>query len=406
MADEHCIYDVAVCGGGVVGLATALALAAAGRRVALIERQPPVRAYGSLGFDARSVALTPASVGFLRNVGAIDASELTAIDTMRVWEYDGAAALRFRAPVRGALAWVVENSALTVRLWRLAAERVALFAPADLTALSAQRQSVALLCQCGASQGGAAHKRIEARLVVAADGANSPVRTFVGGAMRRERPPWSGQQRAIVTVARLQEPHRNTAWQRFGRTGPVALLPFADAHTVAVIWSAAEAVVKDLEGLDDAAFRLAIDAEVEGAGGGIDAVDRRFCFPLQQSLARDFNPAPRVILAGDAARTLHPLAGQGVNVGLEDARAIAAAASEGDLGQSGRWRRYASARRRRSKQMLALMRWLLSAYCGADAGKPWRRLARNEGVRLIDSSPAIKAHLVREAMGFGPLAAS
>ena len=147
-------------------------------------------------------------------------------------------------------------------------------------------------------------------------------------------------------------------------------------------------------------------SEVEQVGGGIEAVAQRFTFPLRQSLARDFNPAPRVLLAGDAARTLHPLAGQGVNIGLEDARAIAAVARAGDLGEGTRWRRYASARRQRSKLMLALMRSLLNAYCGANASKPWRRLLRNTGVRFIDSSATIKAQLVREAMGLGPLAAS
>ena len=402
MADGDCIYDAAVCGGGIVGLSAALALAAAGRRVALIERQPPARMQGRLGFDARSVALTPASVAFLRTLGGIDERELAAIETMRVWEYDGAATLRFSA--RAPLAWVVENSALTMRLWQCAAERVTLFAPVELTALRIQPHSVVLTCQRGATR-----ELVEARLVVAADGGNSRVRSFTGATVRRETLPASGPQCAIATVARLRKPHRNTAWQRFGASGPVALLPFADAHTVAVIWSAAQAMIENLKTLNDDAFRLALDAEVEhvGTGGvGIEAVDRRFSFPLQQSLARDFNPTPRSVLVGDAARTLHPLAGQGVNIGLEDVRAIAAAASEGDLGQPGRWRDYARIRRQRSKLMLTLMRSLLAAYCGANAGKPWRRLMRNAGVRFIDASAAIKAQLVREAMGLGPLAAS
>ena len=403
MADADCIYDAAVCGGGIVGSAAALALAAAGRRVALIERRPPARSRGRLGFDARSVALTPASVAFLHTIGGIDEGELAVIETMRIWECDGAATLRFSAqgPSQGPLAWVVENSALAMRLWQCAAERVTLFAPADLTALSIQPRSVVLACQRGA-----ANEQIEARLVVAADGADSRVRSLVGAAVRRETLPPSGPQCAIATVARLREPHRNTAWQRFGATGPVALLPFADTHTVAVIWSAAQSVIDHLKTLDDDAFRVALDAEVEHVGTGIDAVDQRFSFPLRQSLARDFNPTPRSVLVGDAARTLHPLAGQGVNIGLEDVRTIAAAASEGDLGQPGRWRSYARARRRRSKLMLALMRSLLATYCGSNAGKPWRRLARNAGVRFIDSSAAIKAQLMREAMGLGPLAAS
>ena len=403
MVDEKRIYDAAVCGGGIVGLAAALALAAAGRRVALIERRLPARSRGRLGFDARSVALTPASVDFLRGVGGIDEDELAAIEAMHVWECDGAAALRFRAPSAPApLAWVVENSALVMRLWRCAAARIALFAPADLTSLRVEPGHVVL-----ALQRGTASESIEARLVVAADGANSRVRSCFAAAVRREPMPSAGAQCAIATVARLHEPHRNTAWQRFGATGPVAMLPFADAHTAAVIWSGAQALIEGLMALADDAFRRALEAEVEQVGGGVVAVDRRFAFPLRQSLARDFNPAPRCVLVGDAARTLHPLAGQGVNIGLEDVRAIAAGArGAGDLGQPGLWRGYARVRRQRSKLMLVLMRSLLSAYCGVNAAKPWRRLARNTGVRLIDSSAVLKAQLVREAMGLGPLAST
>ena len=403
MADEDCIYDAAVCGGGIVGLAAALALTAAGRRVALIERRLPVRSRARLGFDARSVALTPASVDFLRGLGGIDEDELAAIETMHVWECDGAAALRFRAPgALGPLAWVVENSALAMRLWRCAAARLTLFAPADVKALHVQPRSVVLACQRDA-----ASESVEARLVVAADGANSRVRACFADAVRREPLPSAGAQFAIATVARLRKPHCNTAWQRFGATGPVAMLPFADAHTVAVIWSGAKALIEGLMAMDDDAFGCALEAEVERVGGGVVAVDRRFAFPLRQSLARDFNPAPRCVLVGDAARTLHPLAGQGVNIGLEDVRAIAAAAEgTGDLGQPGRWRRYARVRRQRSKLMLVLMRSLLAAYCGVNADQPWRRLARNTGVRLIDSSAAVKAQLVREAMGLGPLASA
>ena len=159
-------------------------------------------------------------------------------------------------------------------------------------------------------------------------------------------------------------------------------------------------------GFSDAEFRAALEDETEAAAGAILAVDRRVAFAVQQGVAANLNPWPRVVLAGDAARTLHPLAGQGVNIGLEDARCIAAeAAADGDLGAAGRWRAYAARRRRRSKLMVALMRGLLEAYCGGRTNGPWLRWARNATIRGIDASAAVKGQLMREAMGLGALAA-
>ena len=399
--DEKRIYDVAVVGAGIVGLAAALALAGTGHRTVLIERQPPRRQRGALGFDIRSVALTSASLRFLQGLAGLDGVTPAPIETMRVWEHDGAARLRFEADET--LAWVVENSALVDSLWRTVAARLDTLVPATVTALSASDSAVTLAVQDGDS----AERGIAARLVVAADGAASPIRALAGVATRREPKSRLGEQRAIATVARTEMPHRNVAWQRFGKTGPVALLPLAEAHTVSVIWSGDAAQSERLLALDDAAFSTALGGETEHVLGRIEAVDQRYAFPAAQTLAVHLNPTPRILLAGDAARTIHPLAGQGVNVGLEDARAIAAVAAKegvGDLGRAGLWRDYARSRRRRSKMMMALMRALLAAYCGAGAQGPWRRLARNEALRRIDASKAAKAQLVREAMGLGAFA--
>ncbi len=403
MADAG-VFDAVVAGGGIVGISSALALADAGRRVALIERQPPRRSRGKLGFDARTVALSPASMQFLGGLADIDAVPFCPIDAMHVWERDGAARLNFSgAAQNGSLAWVAEHSAIALALWQAAQGRVELLAPATIGGLEQEAgcATVALARVAGSTVPDA----VRARLVVAADGGRSPLRDCAGVAIRTERPPWRGEQRAVASIARLREPHANRAWQRFGASGPAALLPLAEESTVAVIWSGSEMRSRRLEELDDEAFRAALEAETEAVGGGVETVDARFGFPLRQTLTAHLNPAPRLLIVGDAARTLHPLAGQGVNVGLEDVRALAALAASGDdLGAPGRWRTFADARRRRSKQMLVLMRALLDAYCGPRAGGAWLRLARNSVVRWIDASNGIKAQLVREAMGLGPLA--
>ena len=398
-------------GAGIVGLSTALVLSRKGYSVALVERRPPERVKGELGFDIRTVALTPASVSFLHELDGVEADGLSPIEAMRVWEFDGAASLHFRASnaasarsagLPEALAFVAENSALTTRLWTVAGEWLDVHAPSPVTDLVVHQDAVRLV-----------GPDITARLVVVADGTDSPVGTMAGVVRRIEGGPG---HHAIATVARATLAHDNTAYQRFGRSGPVALLPLnrrrddggtADAETesnVAVIWSTSEPEHERLKRLGDEAFMDALGRETEGMLGPIEAVDRRFGFPVRQSLAADFNPNARILVVGDAARTLHPLAGQGVNIGVEDARAIGATASGGDLGAPGTWRAFARERRLRSKLMVAAMRTLLAAYSGSWASNPWMRLARNTGIRWIDSSTAAKSQLIREAMGLGPLA--
>ena len=153
--------------------------------------------------------------------------------------------------------------------------------------------------------------------------------------------------------------------------------------------------------MDDDEFRRALDEETESVVG-IEAVDRRATFPLSHSLVEDCNPHQRVLALGDAARTLHPMAGQGVNLGLEDVRAMLAHLGEGDPGQAGAWRAFSAGRRRRSKMMIALQEALLAVY---GARGPLAGLIRNAGVRLVDRSETIKAQLIREAMGMGALSA-
>ncbi len=391
VATRKRIYDAAVVGAGIVGLAAAVGLAQAGHRVALVEQRPPVRRRGTLGFDLRSVALTASSANLLRGLGAIRDADLIPIEAMRVWEYDGNASLEFTDETP--LAQIAENSALTVRLWDVAANCMDIYAGSPVTGLAQSRDSIALR-----------GVNVAARLVIAADGADSVVRRFAGTALRFEPKHRGGPQRAIATVARGKRGHGNVAFQRFGRSGPIALLPLGVETDVAVIWSAGEAPSRRLQTLDDDAFRAALDTETESVLGGFVAVDRRIAFPVRQAWAAHINPEPRILVVGDAARTLHPLAGQGVNVGLEDVRDLLGAASGADLGAPGRWRDFARRRRTRSKLMIAAMRGLLTAYCGPHADRPWMRLARNAGVRFIDGSPAMKAQLVREAMGLGPLA--
>lgn len=380
-------YDAIVVGAGLVGATAALALGRAGRRVALVDRRRPAAARGRLGFDVRTVALTPACFEFL-GVDVPDAR----VRRMRVWEEEGTGYIEFDSAAVGcdALAHVVEVGATSAALWR------------EAEALDG------LDVHCGAVSGlseGAAAMRVSVedrtlfgRLVIAADGAESEVRRLAGAELLGR----GDFDAALATVVHTERAHGDTALQRFGRHGPLAFLPLPDAHCAAVIWSQDRAVTEGLRALDDAAFLAALAAASEGVLGPLEAVDRRYTFPLAQRLVRDFNPRPRLLLVGDAAHTVHPLAGQGVNLGVEDAaRLLDVAEGATDLGRPNLWRGFARRRRARAEAMVALMTALRSAY---GYGGPVGRWLRNVGVRGLDATPAAKRWLIREAMGDGLVA--
>ena len=382
-------YDAVVVGAGLVGATAALGLARAGRRVALVDRRRPVAMPGRLGFDVRTVALTPACLGHL----GVDVPG-APIRRMRVWEEDGTGVVDFDSRTAGcdALAHVVEVGATSAALWR-ACESLAGVAGVDVRCGSV----TGLSHGAGAMRVAIGDEALFARLVIAADGAESEVRRLAGVEILGR----GGFDAALATVVRTERVHGGTALQRFGRHGPLAFLPLRDAHCSAVIWSQDRAACERLRALDDESFATALHAASEGALGRFEAVDERYAFPLAQRLVRDCNPRPRLLLIGDAAHTVHPLAGQGVNLGIEDAaRVVEVSADATDLGGANLWRGFARRRRARAEAMVALMTALRSAY---GYGGPVGRWLRNFGVRGLDGAPAAKRWLIREAMGQGIL---
>lgn len=378
-------HDVAVVGAGIVGLAAALALSKRGLRVALLERAAPERIRTALGFDPRTVALAPPAVELLAQLGAWDEAAAAPIRRMRVWEAEGTAAMHFGDGE--ALAHVVENSALTERMWHAAAASVDIRCPVRVTGYEERGGEAALTSD---------DTSVAARLVLAADGAAGGVGELVGARIRRSRPT----QHAVVSIVRCEREHEGVALQRFDdHAAVVALLPLADPHHRALIWSLPARRQEAAMAWDDDAFCRALNDETETVAE-VNAVGPRFTFPLTQGLTNYINPSQRLLVLGDAARTLHPMAGQGVNLGLEDVRALLDRLPDGDMGAKGAWQRFAADRRARSKLMLGLHSALLAAY---GAKGPLVRAARNMGVRFLDRNEGIKAQLVREAMGIGAL---
>lgn len=339
--------DVAVVGGGVVGAACALVLAREGLEVMLVEGREPPR-WSPSQLDLRVYAFAPDNAALLDAAGVWDAvrdARAQPYRRMRVWDAAGGDELRFDADALGRtqLGWIVENALLVDRLWAaLPAAGVQVRCPARVEAMEQDADGVTLRLDDGT--------RIDARLAVAADGGDSTLRRLAG----LEVAAHDYAQRGVVAFVRTGEPHEDTAWQRFLPSGPLAFLPFADGLS-SIVWTLPDAEAERVLALDEATFGRALTQAMGGQRGEVALASPRAAFPLKRQLARDY-VAGRVIVAGDAAHVVHPLAGQGVNLGLRDVAALrdgirAATAKRADWDAPHRLERWA--RQRRSENATA-----------------------------------------------------
>ncbi len=386
--------DVVVVGAGLVGAAAALGIARGGRRVTLFEHSRPMTQRGRFGMDIRNVAISPASQKLLVELGVWDALQTAPFSGMQVWEEQGTQSIEFSAAdvARSELGWIVENGPTVDALWQ-ALERqdgVSLRLGESLEAVAGSAAGVTL--QTNAAE-------YSAQLLIGIDGARSKVRQLVGA--RIEVQPTG--HHALATLIETELPHAGVAFQRFLLDGPLALLPTCQPNVSSVVWSQCESSARSRQSLADEAFCEQIGAASEYRLGTVRAVDDRAVFPLAQQLVRHFNPAPGVLLLGDAAHVLHPLAGLGVNVGFADVQALlsrlAAIPLNVDAGQAGLWRSFARQRRMRAQIMLGLMAGFRSVYAQNDPLLQW---ARNVGVGWLNRTPTLKHQLMKEALGLGP----
>lgn len=312
------MVDVAIVGAGVVGAAAALALARDGWHVALVEAREPPR-WRADQPDLRVYAFAPDNAALLEDLGvwpAIRDARAQPYRGMRVWDAAGGDELHFDADAFGRreLGWIVENGLLVDRLWAaLPAAGVRVVCPAQLAALEQEPAHATLELDDGT--------RLRAHLVVAADGGDSKLRALAG----IDTYTHDYGQNALVAFVDHERPHEATCWQRFLPTGPLAFLPFAGegGHRSSIVWTLPEAEAMRLLQVDDSAFLRELDHAFAGTLGALTAVSKRVAFPLRRQLAQA-NAAGRVAVIGDAAHVVHPLAGQGVNLGLRDVAALRA----------------------------------------------------------------------------------
>lgn len=387
-------FDVVVAGGGMVGSALGCALSMEGFRVAVVELREPRLSWPAEEVDLRVSALTRASQRVLENLGAwehIRQLRASPYGGMLVWDAAGRGRVRFDAAEIGEpdLGHIVENRVTQLALWERLGElgTATRFAPDRIRRVERTGPTPRVYLDGGAV--------LECQLVVAAEGANSPVREMAGIGSSG----WAYDQHAIVATVWPEHHHGAVARQRFMPNGPLALLPIDDGRC-SIVWSTAPAHAEHLMTLEDAAFCRELSEASEYALGAVTRVGPRGCFPLRLRNA-DHYVQPGLALVGDAAHGIHPLAGQGVNLGFLDMAALVDVLVEArgtgrPLGSMATLRRYERARKGANIAMLGAMDAFKRLFSNRNIPLG---LLRNLGLALADRSGPLKGLIIRRALG-------
>ena len=308
-------FDVLVVGAGMVGAAAASLLARSGFSVAVVETEEAEPFDPSKPVGLRVSAFSPGSVNVLNEAGAwrqLRRQRHCPYRRMVVEDRDDSTVLTFDAPEFGLerLGTIVENDLVQWALWQslLAAGGLELYCPDRVASLDYEAGDPVVQLQSGLV--------IRCRLLVGADGANSQIRQMLGIAQNH----WEYAQQGLVAVVHTDEPNPGVAWQRFMDGGPLAFLPLQDGSS-SIVWSRPEAQAQQLQEMDEASFLSQLEVAVSGGEGhwpgGMTQCGPRAAFPLTMRLSERYT-GRRAVLVGDAAHVVHPLAGQGVNLGMLD----------------------------------------------------------------------------------------
>ena len=386
-------FDIIIIGGGIVGATAACALGASGARVALIEAREPVPPEKQQP-DPRVFAITRASERIFRSLGvwdAIDRQGAFAFSDMEVWDAGGEGVTHFDCADLGEpwLGHIIEPRFIQAALWQQleSTEAVTLYCPARFQAISILDDSVVVDLDDA--------QQLTAELVIAADGARSPVRKTLGMQTRRH----DYRQSSLVALVKTNDPHQNTAWQRFLPGGPLAFLPMGDGWS-SIVWTMPSDKIERLLTADRDVFHEELAAAFEYRLGAVVDSGEREAWPLQRMHAEHY-VAARVALIGDAAHAIHPLAGQGVNLGLLDAAALAEVVIDArqrgkDAGRLAVLRRYERWRRGDNLLMMMAMDGINQVF--SNTRLPLNQ-ARNLGLSMVNRSATAKRLFMEHAMG-------
>jgi len=399
-------FDVVIVGAGMVGASLACGLVDAGFKVALVEagQLDASHDWPEQEVDPRVSALSLASQNLLTNLGAWPRIETMArlqpYRAMQVWDACGTGKLEFTAAEQHLpyLGHILENRSITSALHQLLEQKnYTLFEQAKIVDMTPQ----GVVPRCLSLADG---QQIKAHLVVGADGANSKVRQLAGLATRE----WDYPHHALVTRVEVSQSHADTAWQRFTENGILAFLPLstpsvnAGAHYCSIVWSQPQAAAEAMQALPAADFCQALTRAFEGKLGTVVATDTRHVIGLRQRHAKRYVQAG-LVLVGDAAHTIHPLAGQGVNLGFLDVAALVDTLEQArkagrNLASLPVLESYQKLRRGDNLRMMALMESFAHLFGNQH---PMLSLIRNTGMNWVQKLSPVKQHLAQQAMGVG-----
>ena len=399
-------FDIVVVGGGAVGSVVASLLGQITKtvqgvkqqlKIALIETSEPPQ-FNPSQVDPRVAALTEKTRLIFEQIGIwnqVVAKRACAYKAMNVWDAEGTGRITFdcQQVQQPNLGHIVENSALVSTLIDHLKQQsnIELYCPANIVDFQLQQDAINLTLDN--------HSVLSAQLLIAADGANSAVREHFQFATKQ----WDYGQHAIVTTITTENPNQLTAWQRFMPTGPLAFLPLnniGDDHCCSIVWSQDTTEAKRLMALEDDQFCQQLSRASEHCLGEVLKIEKRHLIPLRQSHATDY-VMPRVALIGDAAHSIHPLAGQGANLGFSDAQVLAEEIAKAfdrdlDLGDESVLKPY---QRRRKPENLATMAAMEGFKRLFGSQNSSLRLLRNYGLSAINVLGVIKNKLIKQAMG-------
>ncbi|MFC3394210.1 FAD-dependent 2-octaprenylphenol hydroxylase [Brenneria rubrifaciens] len=392
-------FDVVIAGGGMVGLALACGLQGNGLRIAVLEKQPVDIRPPENAPALRVSAINAASESLLRHLGvweSLAAQRVSPYNVMEVWDKDSFGKIRFSGEEFGFshLGHIIENTLIQQALWQKASRSgdITLLAPAGLKQVAWGENEAFITLQDDSM--------LTARLVVAADGAHSWLRQHADIPLTF----WDYDHHALIANIRTASPHHAVARQVFHGDGILAFLPLSDPHLSSIVWSLSPQQAQAMQTLPEDAFNQQLSMTFDLRLGLCKVESERQTFPLTGRYARSF-AAHRLVLAGDAAHTIHPLAGQGVNLGFMDVADLIAElkrlqAQGKDIGQHLYLRRYERKRKHSAAVMLASMQGFRELFAGQN---PAKKLLRDLGLVLADSLPGVKPTLVRQAMGLHDL---
>ena len=383
-------YDIIIIGGGMVGLAAALALAPSQLSIGIVEGQAPQPSKDNNTYDLRVIAVNQASINFFTELNvwqSMVANRVSVFNSMAVWADNSSLEFSAADINEPELGYIVENSVIRETLWQKASDNqhIDLLCPLQLTSVEINDQVTVT----------AGQQRFTCDLIIGADGANSWLRQQCDFKMKTR----GYNHHALVATVATEYSHQQTAWQHFLSSGPLAFLPLTDSHHCSIVWSSAPEHIDTLKQYDEDEFNRALSQAFDHKLGNCHVISPRVSFPLQMQHLTDY-VAPHVAFIGDAAHRIHPLAGQGANLGFMDAKCLAtnilqAIEHKQAFNKLSTLKKYQRERKYYNTKMLAMMDGIKQLF---GTSSPTISTLRNMGMEQLNKHSLLKRFFSEQAL--------